>query len=301
MIDTTAERVEKYTGLVAVHEHAFGRDAFERADAASFDMSADFQRFRRSQTALTRELHQTIDQLMKLRKSGLWSEAPGPHYRPGTMTNEPIPARAKPRRRGLPVAEETAMEMALRLARMMTPAPGTCPPSAPSSMQTKPIPERVSESVEVAEEVCEAVLNATNEANGVPRGASEEGPGVATIEPNSAAVQIPAEEEVEAGEAGASVANEANPVISQISDGEEVAAVVTETVAANEPQSPVTPGPTVVGVEAPEDGSAARERTQRRGETRAPEWATGDRPGARVWGEARAGHPRDPSPDRTPG
>src|SRR4029079_8414991 len=30
MIDTTAERVEKYTGLVAVHEHAFGRDAFER-------------------------------------------------------------------------------------------------------------------------------------------------------------------------------------------------------------------------------------------------------------------------------
>jgi hypothetical protein len=63
------EQVARLEELLEVHEEIAGDDPTELADCESFDGSAEGERLRRSLTALRRELRQTLDLLMKMRKS----------------------------------------------------------------------------------------------------------------------------------------------------------------------------------------------------------------------------------------
>jgi hypothetical protein len=66
LIDEQLSRLEE---LLAAHEEIAGDEAAALADRASFDGSAGGERLRRSQTARSRELRQTLDLLIKMRKS----------------------------------------------------------------------------------------------------------------------------------------------------------------------------------------------------------------------------------------
>jgi hypothetical protein len=66
LIDEQLSRLEE---LLAGHEEIAGDEAAALADRASFDGSAGGERLRRSQTARSRELRQTLELLMKMRKS----------------------------------------------------------------------------------------------------------------------------------------------------------------------------------------------------------------------------------------
>jgi hypothetical protein len=66
LIDEQAARLEE---LLAVHEEIASDEAAELADRASFDGSAGAERLRRMQSARSRELQQTLELLIKLRKS----------------------------------------------------------------------------------------------------------------------------------------------------------------------------------------------------------------------------------------
>jgi hypothetical protein len=63
------EQVARLEELLEVHEEIAGDDPAELADCQSFDGSAEGERLRRSLTALRRELRQTLELLMKMRKS----------------------------------------------------------------------------------------------------------------------------------------------------------------------------------------------------------------------------------------
>ena len=65
LIDEQVARLEE---LLEVHEEIAGDEAAELADRASFDGSAGGERLRRSQTARSRELRQTLELLMKMQK-----------------------------------------------------------------------------------------------------------------------------------------------------------------------------------------------------------------------------------------
>ena len=66
LIDEQVARLEE---LLEVHEEITGDDPAELADCESFDGSAEGERLRRSLTAQRRELRQTLELLMKMRKS----------------------------------------------------------------------------------------------------------------------------------------------------------------------------------------------------------------------------------------
>ena len=63
------EQVARLEELLEVHEEIAGDDPTELADCASFDGSAEGERLRRSLIAQRRELRQTLELLMKMRKS----------------------------------------------------------------------------------------------------------------------------------------------------------------------------------------------------------------------------------------
>jgi hypothetical protein len=63
------EQVARLEELLEVHEEIAGDDPTELADCESFDGSAEGERLRRSLTAQRRELRQTLELLMKMRKS----------------------------------------------------------------------------------------------------------------------------------------------------------------------------------------------------------------------------------------
>ena len=63
------EQVARLEELLEVHEEIAGDDPAELADCESFDGSAEGERLRRSLTAQRRELRQTLELLMKMRKS----------------------------------------------------------------------------------------------------------------------------------------------------------------------------------------------------------------------------------------
>jgi hypothetical protein len=63
------EQVAGLEELLEVHEEIAGDDPSELADCESFDGSAEGERLRRSLTAQRRELRQTLELLMKMRKS----------------------------------------------------------------------------------------------------------------------------------------------------------------------------------------------------------------------------------------
>ncbi len=63
------EQVARLEELLEVHEEIAGDDPAELADCASFDGSAEGERLRRSLSAQRRELRQTLELLMKMRKS----------------------------------------------------------------------------------------------------------------------------------------------------------------------------------------------------------------------------------------
>jgi len=63
------EQVAGLEELLEVHEEIAGDDPAELADCESFDGSAEGERLRRSLTAQRRELRQTLELLMKMRKS----------------------------------------------------------------------------------------------------------------------------------------------------------------------------------------------------------------------------------------
>ena len=63
------EQVARLEELLEVHEEIAGDDPAELADCESFDGSAEGERLRRSLSAQRRELRQTLELLMKMRKS----------------------------------------------------------------------------------------------------------------------------------------------------------------------------------------------------------------------------------------
>ncbi len=74
LIDEQVARLEE---LLEVHEEIAGDEAAELADRASFDGSASGERLRRSQTARSRELRQTLELLMKMQKGENNDQAAG--------------------------------------------------------------------------------------------------------------------------------------------------------------------------------------------------------------------------------
>ncbi len=71
------EQVARLEELLEVHEEIAGDDPAELADCASFDGSAEGERLRRSLTAQRRELRQTLELLMKMRKTENNGQAAG--------------------------------------------------------------------------------------------------------------------------------------------------------------------------------------------------------------------------------
>jgi hypothetical protein len=69
LLSVADRQVRRLEELVGVHEEIAAEDAAELADRASFDPSASFERLRRFQSAKSRELKMTLDELAKLRKS----------------------------------------------------------------------------------------------------------------------------------------------------------------------------------------------------------------------------------------
>jgi hypothetical protein len=69
------EQLSRLAELLAAHEEIAGDEAAALADRASFDGSAGGERLRRSQTARSRELRQTLDSLMKMQKANNDGEA----------------------------------------------------------------------------------------------------------------------------------------------------------------------------------------------------------------------------------
>ena len=92
------EQVARLEELLEVHEEIAGDDPTELADCASFDGSAEGERLRRSLSAQRRELRQTLELLMKMRKSEDNGHAGGDggNVRAGESpaTETPAPAKA---------------------------------------------------------------------------------------------------------------------------------------------------------------------------------------------------------------
>jgi hypothetical protein len=60
------EHIARLEELIAVHEEVAGAEAFERADAASFDAGPEGEALRRRRTALGREMRQMIELVLKM-------------------------------------------------------------------------------------------------------------------------------------------------------------------------------------------------------------------------------------------
>ena len=95
------EQVARLEELLEVHEEIAGDDPAELADCESFDGSAEGERLRRSLSAQRRELRQTLELLMKMRKSEDNGQAAcdGGNVKDGETpeTETPAPARRSPR------------------------------------------------------------------------------------------------------------------------------------------------------------------------------------------------------------
>ncbi len=78
VVDARIERLEQ---IVAEFQEIAEAEDAERADQAAFDPSPSFERHRRHQAALGRELLRTIDSLRRLRKeSSIAHDSPGPAH-----------------------------------------------------------------------------------------------------------------------------------------------------------------------------------------------------------------------------
>ena len=95
------EQVARLEELLELHEEIAGDDAAELADRVSSDDSVAGERRRRQQAAKSRELRQTIELLMKMRKARIRSERTATMVR-YTMTNVRRRSRSGRRLRRLP-------------------------------------------------------------------------------------------------------------------------------------------------------------------------------------------------------
>jgi hypothetical protein len=77
ILELVREQLVRVSELLAVHEEIAGDEAAELADRASCDSSALGERLRRMQTARGRELRQTLELLMKMRKGDNDGQAAG--------------------------------------------------------------------------------------------------------------------------------------------------------------------------------------------------------------------------------
>lgn len=126
-----AGQIGRLEELLEVHAEIAGEEAIERADAASFDPGTDFERLRRYQAAKSRELKQTLELFMKLRKESAAPPRESAIRKPGGEAptgeaEEPRPGNAsdagvergrsgppKRERRPAPFILRGALEMAL--------------------------------------------------------------------------------------------------------------------------------------------------------------------------------------------
>ena len=80
--------------MAAEFKQIAGAEAAERADRAAFDPSPAFERHRRHQASLGRELLQTVDTLPPAAESGRWSECRRRPGRPDWGVGQYAPAPA---------------------------------------------------------------------------------------------------------------------------------------------------------------------------------------------------------------
>ena len=101
-----ADQIARLQELIAEHKEIAEEEEMERLDRATFEASLEMARFQRIQNARGRELHKTLELIMKMRKEGLGivEEAEpedvleteeGPEAEPVTIAAEPVASHAE--------------------------------------------------------------------------------------------------------------------------------------------------------------------------------------------------------------